>query len=76
MAFIKEMTAPASMPKALQRTNALPLDSSAVWYSLEQLQVYARGDVKEIEDYNLEHGTSLTPTAYVGQIISLYKTQE
>ena len=71
MAFIKEMTAPASMPKALQRTNALPLDSSAVWYSLEQLQVYARGDVKEIEDYNLEHGTSLTPTAYVGQIISL-----
>ena len=76
MAFIKEMTAPASMPKALQRTNALPLDSSAVWYSLEQLQVYARGDVKEIEDYNLEHGTSLTPTAYVGQIVSLVDQEE
>ena len=55
MAFIKEMTAPASMPKALKRTNALPLDSSAVWYSLEELQTYAREGA----------------TAYVGQIVSL-----
>ena len=55
MAFIKEMTAPASMPKALKRTNALPLDSSAVWYSLEELQTYAKEGA----------------TAYVGQIVSL-----
>lgn len=55
MAFIKEMTAPASMPKALKRTNALPLDSSAVWYSLDELETYAKEGA----------------TAYVGQIVSL-----
>lgn len=55
MAFIKEITLPVSMPKALSRTNAIPLDSTSVWYSLEDLQNYA----------------TTNAAAYVGQIVAV-----
>lgn len=44
-----------SMPKAMNRSNASPLDASAVWTSLEELRQYA----------------ATSPVAYVGQILSL-----
>lgn len=55
MAFIKEIAAPVSMPKALSRTNAIPLDPTSVWYSLGDLQNYA----------------TTNAAAYVGQIVAV-----
>lgn len=44
-----------SMPKAMNRSNATPLDASAVWTNLDELRQYA----------------ATSPVAYVGQILSL-----
>lgn len=49
-----------SMPKAMNRTNPAPLDASAVWTSLDELQNYA----------------ATNPVAYVGQILSLVAYDE
>lgn len=55
MAFIDKNIAAMSMPKALRRGNAIPLDASAVWYTREEMENYA----------------ATSPVAYVGQILSL-----
>lgn len=44
-----------NLPMAIERNNAIPLDSSAVWYSYEEMAAYATSGA----------------TAYVGQILSL-----
>lgn len=44
-----------NLPMAIERNNAIPLDSSAVWYSYEEMAAYAASGA----------------TAYVGQILSL-----
>ena len=43
-----------SMPKAMNRTNPTPLDASAVWTNLEELQAYA----------------ATSAIAYVGQVVT------
>jgi hypothetical protein len=44
-----------NLPMAIERNNAIPLDSSTVWYSYEEMAAYAASGA----------------TAYVGQILSL-----
>ena len=55
MAVIDKNILSMAMPKAMKRGNPIPLDASAVWYSLSELQNYA----------------ATNPVAYVGQILSL-----
>jgi hypothetical protein len=55
MATIRKHVATTTVPKAVRRGNAFPLDASAVWYSYNDMAKYAAKD----------------PTAYVGQILSL-----
>lgn len=55
MAVIDKNIISMSMPKAMNRGNPIPLDASAVWYDLGEMQTYA----------------TTNPTAYVGQILSL-----
>ena len=55
MATIRKHIATTTMPKAVRRSNAFPLDASAVWHSYEDMAKYA----------------ATNPTAYVGQIVSL-----
>lgn len=49
-----------SMPKAMSRGYAIPLDASSVWYSYDEMANYAKN----------------SPIAYVGQILSLVTEQE
>lgn len=51
-----------------QRTGAFPIDRSAVFSSLEDAQAYAIGDGSDERE--------LGGTSYVGQIISVYETNE
>lgn len=44
-----------AMPLSMNRANAIPLDSSSVWYSMEEMTNYAAAG----------------PTSYVGQILAL-----
>ena len=44
-----------AMPLSMNRANAIPLDSSSVWYSMEEMTNYA----------------ATGPTSYVGQILAL-----
>lgn len=60
MAFIDKNIAAMSMPKALRRGNAIPLDASAVWYTREEMEAYA----------------ATNPVAYVGQILSLVDAED
>ena len=60
MAFIDKNIAAMSMPKALRRGNAIPLDASAVWYTREEMETYA----------------ATNPVAYVGQILSLVDAED
>lgn len=60
MAFIDKNIAAMSMPKALRRGNAIPLDASAVWYTREEMENYA----------------ATSPVAYVGQILSLVDAED
>lgn len=55
MATIRKSVASAAIPRAVRRSNAFPLDASAVWYSYGEMADYAASN----------------PTAYVGQILSL-----
>lgn len=55
MATIKKTIVFTTIPKAIQRGNAYPLDASSVWYSYDEMAKYAASN----------------PTAYVGQIVSL-----
>lgn len=55
MAVIDNNILSMAMPKAMKRGNPIPLDASAVWYSLSELKNYA----------------ATNPVAYVGQILSL-----
>lgn len=55
MATINKNYSASSLPVAFSRGNNIPIDSSLVWYSLEELQAYA----------------SSSPVAYVGQVLSL-----
>ena len=55
MAVIDKNILSMAMPKAMKRGNPIPLDASAVWYSLSELKNYA----------------ATNPVAYVGQILSL-----
>ena len=55
MATIRKNVASTTIPRAVRRSNAFPLDASAVWYSYGEMANYAASN----------------PTAYVGQILSL-----
>lgn len=55
MATIRKNVASTAIPRAVRRSNAFPLDASAVWYSYGEMANYAASN----------------PTAYVGQILSL-----
>ena len=55
MAVIDKKLYLLTMPKAMSRTNALPLDASSVWYAYADMEAYAKSN----------------PTAYVGQVLSL-----
>lgn len=55
MAVIDKKLYLLTMPKAMSRTNALPLDASSVWYAYADMEAYAKNN----------------PTAYVGQVLSL-----
>lgn len=54
MATIRKNVASTTIPRAVRRSNAFPLDASAVWYSYGEMANYAASN----------------PTAYVGQILS------
>lgn len=55
MATVKKSYVASSLPVAFSRGEPIPVDSSLVWYSLEELKAYAENGV----------------TAYVGQIVAL-----
>lgn len=55
MATIKKSYVASSLPVAFSRGEPIPVDSSLVWYSLEELRTYATS----------------SPVAYVGQILAL-----
>lgn len=59
MATIRKYVASTTIPKAVRRSYAFPLDASAVWYSYSEMANYAANN----------------PTAYVGQIVSLVDEQ-
>lgn len=50
MATIRKNVASTAIPRAVRRSNAFPLDASAVWYSYGEMANYAASN----------------PTAYVG----------
>lgn len=54
MAVINKGASASSLPISFKRGNPIPLDSSAIWYSFEELEAYAREG----------------KTAYVGQIVA------
>ena len=54
MAVINKTIAASSLPITFNRGNPVPLDKSAVWYSLDELKTYAKSGA----------------TAYVGQILA------
>ena len=60
MALIEKNQYTMSMPKAMSRGYAIPLDASSVWYSYDEMANYAKNN----------------PIAYVGQILSLVTEQE
>ena len=55
MAVIEKNGTYMALPMAIKRGNPVSLDTTAIWYSLEELQTYAQTG----------------PTAYVGQILAL-----
>lgn len=55
MAEIKKTFNVMALPLAISRANPIPVDSTAVWYSLEEMKAYAASN----------------PVAYVGQILTL-----
>lgn len=55
MANIKKTYTASSLPVAFSRGDSIPIDSSLVWYSLEELENYA----------------ATSAVAYVGQIVAL-----
>lgn len=55
MATIQENYKYMALPSNIKRGNPIPLDTTAVWYSYEEMAEYARS----------------FPTAYVGQILTL-----
>ena len=55
MATINKNGTYMALPMAIQRGNPIPLDTTAVWYDQTQMETYAQ----------------TSPTAYVGQILSL-----
>lgn len=61
-----------AMPKAMNRTNATPLDATSVWNSLDELQNYARtsavsyvGQVLSLVDYDADKATIKEVKAYI-----------
>ena len=42
MAVINKTIAASSLPITFNRGNPVPLDKSAVWYSLDELKTYAK----------------------------------
>ena len=70
MAVIKKDGGYMPLPLGIKRGNPIPLDTTSIWYSLDLLQVYARGIADELKQYNL------TPTAYVGQIVTYVNEAE
>lgn len=61
-----------AMPKAMNRTNATPLDATSVWNSLEELQNYAKtnavsyvGQILSLVEYDAEKETINKVTAYI-----------
>lgn len=55
MAVIKKTFNVMALPLSIERANPIPVDSTAVWYSLEEMKTYA----------------TTAATAYVGQILTL-----
>lgn len=53
MAVIKKDGNYTGLPIGFSRNNPIPLDKTAIWYSLDEAKTYAAGD----------------PTAYVGQVL-------
>lgn len=55
MAVIKKNGSSMGLPMNITRGNPIPIDSTSVWYSLQEAQIYARTGA----------------TAYVGQLLSV-----
>jgi hypothetical protein len=55
MAVIKKDGSSMGLPMNINRSNPIPIDTTSVWYSLQEAQAYARNGV----------------TAYVGQLIAV-----
>ena len=55
MAVIKKNGSSMGLPMNITRGNPIPIDSTSVWYSLQEAQTYARTGA----------------TAYVGQLLSV-----
>lgn len=67
MAEIKKTFNTMALPLAIQRANPIPLDSSAIWYSLEEMKAYAKTGATAYVGQTLVYvnETAKTSTAYI-----------
>lgn len=67
MAVIKKNFNIMALPLAIERANPIPLDSTAIWYSLEDMQNYAATGVTAYVGQTLVYvdETAKTSTAYI-----------
>lgn len=67
MAEIKKTFNIMALPLAIQRANPIPLDSTAVWYSLEDMKAYAKTGATAYVGQTLVYvnETAKTSTAYI-----------
>lgn len=67
MAVIKKNFNIMALPLAIERANPIPLDSTAIWYSLEDMQNYAKTGATAYVGQTLVYvnETAKTSTAYI-----------
>lgn len=67
MAEIKKTFSTMALPLAIQRANPIPLDSSAIWYDLEEMKAYAKTGATAYVGQTLVYvnETAKTSTAYI-----------
>ena len=67
MAEIKKTFNTMALPLAIQRANPIPLDSSAVWYDLKEMETYAKTGATAYVGQTLVYvnETAKTSTAYI-----------
>lgn len=67
MAEIKKTFNTMALPLAIERANPIPLDSTAIWYSLEEMKAYAKTGATAYVGQTLVYvnETAKTSTAYI-----------